>query len=143
MQPSKYIIPGRLKTIEGDASIPMCAGHRLIINVCSDDGTWDKNKTGIRWDKVKTEYLKWYRSQIKFVPGEIQEINVQSDTAVLNVLLNSDEQTLLKCIDKIGELAITYGSSVHINKRKDNWKTFEKALVEKIIKRGINVTIYS
>ena len=150
MQPSNYVIAGRLKSIDGDSSLPIAAGHRIIVNLCGTDGEWNSSSEalGKRWEKIKQEYTRWYRSQNKFITGEVQEVNVQSDTCLVNALVfNSDqvldEEALTKFADKIGNMAKDYGSSVHINgTNDDDWNKIETQLVEKVIKRGVNVTVY-
>jgi len=149
MQPSKYIIAGRLKTVDGDSSLPIAAGHRIIVNLCNAEGMWLDSASSVskRWPQAKQEYNRWYRSQNKFKLGEIQEINTQSDTCIVNILvcnkeLSVDEAALTSCVDKIGNLAVNYSSSVHINNFDNNWNVIETQLVEKIIKRGINVNVY-
>ncbi|KKN66646.1 hypothetical protein LCGC14_0469810 [marine sediment metagenome] len=149
MQPSNYIIAGRLKSVEGDSSLPIAAGHRIIVNLCSTDGEWESSsELGERWEKIKQEYTRWYRSQHKFTIGEVQEINVQSDTCLVNALVYDgdhilDEEAVTEFADKVGNLAKDYSSSVHINgTNDDDWGMIETQLVEKIIKRGVNVTVY-
>ncbi len=150
MQPSNYIIAGRFKSVDGDASLPIAAGHRIIVNLCSTDGEWRDSSKSLskRWEKIKQEYTRWYRSQYKFVLGEVSEINVQSDTCLVNALVYGDsvfpdEKAIEKCADRIGAMAKDYGSSVHINHTDDDdWEKIETQLVEKIIKRGVNVTVY-
>ena len=149
MQPSKFITAGRLKTVDGDSSLPIAAGHRIIVNLCGAEGVWPSSAESVskRWPQIKQEYTRWYRSQIKFKLGEIQETNMQSDTCIVNILvcnkdLSIDEAALTTCVDKIGNLAVECSSSVHINNFDNNWNIIETQLVEKVIKRGINVTIY-
>lgn len=149
MQPSNYIIAGRFKTINGDSSLPIAAGHRIIVNLCGTDGEWKKSSTklGKRWEKIKLSYARWFRSQNKFTTGQLQEVNVQSDTCLINAIVYNeenelDEDALTTAIDKIGNLAKEYSSSVHINKTDDNWQTIETQFIEKIIKRGVNVSVY-
>lgn len=147
MQPSNYRIAGRLKYVEGDSSIPTAAGHRIIINFCNADGVWRKESEPLekRWSALKQDYVRWHRSQDKFTLGELNVLNVQSDTSLINALVYDDnnisEEPATKCLDSVGNLAVEYGSSVHINYTND-WSNLEHQLIEKIIKRGINVTIY-
>jgi hypothetical protein len=150
MQPSNYVIAGRFKTVDGDSSQPIAAGHRVIVNLCGTDGEWkaSSESLGKRWDKVKLEYTRWYRSQHAFKTGEVREVNVQSDTCLANAMVFNDDNVLdedavTKVADRLGSMAKEYGSSVHINcTNDDNWVTVETQLVEKIIKRGVNVTVY-
>lgn len=149
MQPSKYVTAGRFKTINGDSSLPIAAGHRIIVNFCGTDGEWKSSSTnlGNRWEQIKLSYTRWYRSQTKFTTGQVQEVNVQSDTCLVNAIIYDkdnvlDEDALVKAVDKVGNMAKEYGSSVHVNKTNDNWQTIETQFVEKVIKRGVNVSVY-
>lgn len=170
MKPSNFIIPGRLKYVTGDATIPESAGHRLIIHVCNSVGAWGAGfvlALSKRWKKTEEEYRRWFRSQTNFNLGEIQAVNVQSDTTVVNMLaqhgIGIDEagqiplryDALETCLDKVGELAVTSGSSIHAPRfgaglsagktsgyDPEVWAKIENMIVDKLIRRGINVTIY-
>lgn len=161
MKPSKFTIPGRLKYISGDALIPESGGHRLIIHCCNSIGAWGRGfvlALSKRWKKPEEEYRKWHRSQANFKLGEIQVVDVQSDTAVINMIAQvgiykKDDQIPLRyealetCLDKVGELALQTGSSIHAPRfgaglAGGNWGEIEPIIVSKLIKRGINVTIY-
>lgn len=162
MKPSKFVIPGRLKYVTGDATIPEAAGHRLIIHVCNDIGAWGAGfvlAVTKRWKKPEDEYKKWFRGKTGFKLGEIQNVDVQSDTTVVNMVaqhdLGKDEDgqiplrydALETCLDKVGELAIKTGSSIHAPRfgaglAGGEWSKIETLIVERLIRRGINVTIY-
>lgn len=169
-QQKSYKTPGLLRYKEGDATIPVSAGHRLIIHICNDIGGWGRGfvvALSKRWKKPEEEYRKWFRGQNNFKLGEIQPVEVQSDTTVINMIAQrdivSDENgvpplrvdALASCLDKVGELAIRNGSSVHAPRigaglaagvangyDKDTWVVVESLIIEKLIKRGVNVTIY-
>ena len=151
MQPSNYVLKGEFKRRNGSSSMPHAGGHRIIINLCNDSGdVWEKTAATYpvekRWPKCGQEYRRWYLSQYHFKLGEVQEVNVQSDTCLANVIVfqadgSLDEEALTKAIDRIGEMAYDYNSSVHIQQTQP-WDKIEGALIEKIIKRGKNVTVY-
>lgn len=162
MKPNKFVIPGRLRYTTGDATIPESAGHRLIIHVCNDIGAWGAGfvlAVSKRWKKPEAEYKSWFRSKTNLKLGEIQNVDVQSDTAVVNMVaqrgLGKDEDgqiplrydALESCLDKVGELALKTGSSVHAPRfgaglAGGEWNRIEPMIVDKLIRRGINVTIY-
>lgn len=162
MQPSKFNIPGLLRYVEGDATNPRGGGHKLIIHVCNDIGAWGAGfvmALSKRWKKPEQEYRLWHRSDNKFKLGEIQVIDVQSDTAVVNMIaqhdLGLDEEgnppirydALRTCIDKVGELASNLKSSVHgprfgCGLAGGDWTEIEPMLKELVIQRSVNVTIY-
>ncbi|HVI39649.1 MAG TPA: hypothetical protein VM577_03230 [Anaerovoracaceae bacterium] len=170
MKPSNFITPGRLKYKAGDATIPESAGHRIIMHICNDIGGWGRGfvlALSKRWKKPEEEYRRWFRGQINFKLGAIQEVEVQSDTTVINMIAQRDVvadengvqplrlEALETCLDKVGELAVKNGSSIHAPRigaglaagiadgyDKDTWAQVETLIIEKLIKRGINVTIY-
>lgn len=162
MQPSKYILPGLLRYVKGDATLPHGGGHKLIIHVCNDIGGWGSGfvlAVSKRWKKPEEEYRKWYRGQNKFELGEIQVVDVQSDIAIVNMIaqhkIGMDEEgnppiryeALRSCLDKVGELAVERSSSIHSCRfgcglAGGDWNLVEPMINELLIKRGRNVTIY-
>jgi len=153
---------GHLRYKTGDATIPFSAGHRIIIQVCNDVGAYGAGFSGAvakRWPKVEEEYRRWCRSQHKFVLGEIQVINVQSDTTIVNMIAQQgikkaktkkdlmDYAALEKCLNQIIPIAKDNGSSVHgprigAGLCGSDWKKIEPVINDTLIKSGINVTIY-
>lgn len=162
MKPSKYIIPGRLKYVKGDATVPDAGGMRYIVHVCNDVGGFGAgfvNSLKKRWPKVEQEYRAWYRAQTNFKLGEIQIIPVQSDTSVINMIAQHDIKpdengnppirydALTKCLDKVGLHIAKEGGSVHgprfgAGLAGGTWEEVEKIIQNLLILRGINVTIY-
>lgn len=161
MQPSEYIIPGTLKYVVGDATVPSVGGQRIIVQVNNDEGRYGAGLSGAiskRWPKVEQEYRRWHRSQHKFVLGEIQTIRVQSDTVVVNMIAQRgikktkkdcplQYDALEKCLNQVGALAADEGASVHSGRfgaglAGGDWDKVESLIVKYIIKRGISVTIY-
>jgi hypothetical protein len=153
MIPSEFIQKGELRSKTGSATQPEAGGHRIVLNFCDASGNdWADDTPekiiGKRWDKVALEYRRWYRSQHYFRIGELKEVNVQSDTCIVNMLVKDENgqintEAVEKCIDKVGEMAVNYGSSVHVQKGDNNWDKVASALIEKVIKRGKMVTVYS
>jgi O-acetyl-ADP-ribose deacetylase (regulator of RNase III) len=163
MKPTDFRIPGHLRYATGNVTIPISAGHRMIIHICNDIGSYGAGVSGAiskRWPKVESEYRSWHRGQKGFKLGEIQEVTVQSDTTVVNMIAQHDTcldedgnppfrlEALDECLDKVGELASYNGSSVHAPRIGcglggfDDWPKIEALLIKQLIKRGINVTIY-
>jgi len=159
MQPSNFMTPGRLKYKTGDATVPESAGHRLIIHVCNNEGKWGAGfvlAVSKRWIKPEQEYRRWFRSRNMFKLGEIQEVGVQSDTIIINMVAQDgvyqkpdgtppiDYDALEQCLDKVGELAVREGSSIHMPRiacglAGGSWDKVEPLIIERIIKRGVNV----
>ncbi len=140
-------LPGRVKYINGDASVPEAGGLRYILQPASTDGTlFECASVKKRWPKVSQLCRQLFLDRNgKLVTGDIQIINVQSDTVVINMISFNDKklESLDKCFDKIINLNKTDTGCVHINKLKtaSQWKLVEK-LLENLTKAGVNVTVY-
>jgi len=163
MEQPRNFMQGHLRYKTGDATVPVSAGHRIIIHICNDVGKWGKGfvlSLSKRWKKPEEEYRRWYRSQNRFLLGEIQEVNVQSDTTIINMIAQHDIKSdkdgkppirydaLETCLEKVAKIAKYNGSSVHgpkfgcgLGGCKD-WSIIENIIKKTLISKGINVTIY-
>jgi O-acetyl-ADP-ribose deacetylase (regulator of RNase III) len=162
-EPVKNFLPGRLKYVKGDCTIPESGGHRMIIQINNDLGVYGAGLSGAiskRWPIVAQEYRRWYRGQTNFKGGQVQEVTVQSDTSVVNMIaqhgIMSQASTddppikydqLAQCLDKVAAIAKENSSSIHTGRigaglAGGDWAIIEKMIVEKLINKGINVTIY-
>lgn len=156
-------LQGRLKYMTGDVTVPESGGHRIIIQINNDIGGYGAGVSGAiskRWAKVREEYKRWYRSQLNFKGGEIQPVEVQSDTTVVNMIAQhgimsktSSEDPpirydqLEQCLEKVAILAKQNGSSVHAPRigaglSGGSWSEIEKLIIKCLVNKGINVTIY-
>lgn len=143
------IVPGRLKKLNGDASLPEAGGHRIIFNLVNDSGEWNQDKfresLAKRWPLSKLEYRRGYLSQRYFKLGLIQEINIRSDLTVVNAIVISEqklnEEAVKSTLIKLAELAKYNGSSVHMNE-DEHWENIAELINECVIGKGINVTLY-
>lgn len=165
-QSNRIFNPGILRYVEGDATLPRGGGHRMIIHVCNDEGKWGKGfvlALSKRWQKPEQEYRIWYRSQgegrNKFRLGEIQIVEIQSELAVVNMIgqhgIEPDEngiapiryEAIKSCLEKIAKEAKDRGSSIHLPRigcglAGGTWDKIEPLLIECLINKGINVTVY-
>lgn len=161
MKPSDYIIPGKLKYVTGDATIPITGNNNFIIHVQNDVGAWGAGFSGAvgkRWPAAENAYRLWYRQKNNFKLGEIQVVNVQSNISVINMIAQKglrsvdnpkpiDYDALRTCLDKVGELVSDDKGSIHAPRfgaglAGGDWEVIEEMIQELLIKRGINVTIY-
>lgn len=156
------IIPGTLKFVEADATLPMAGGHRILVHICNNIGAWGAGfvvALAQRWPKTKDEYRRWYYAQRDFKLGNIQEVNLKSDFTVVNMIAQEgtgidDEgnppiryEALKQCLDKVADLAKTNGSSVHMPRigcglAGSDWSQIEPIVISTLIDKGINVTVY-
>lgn len=157
-------IPGLLRYKKGDASMPIGGTFRYILQVNNNEGKYGAGFSGAlskRWPKVESEYKQWWRSQNgKLKLGEIQVIQVQLDTAVINMIAqdgirkNSKDDTvhikydaLETCLKKVAKEILDNGGSVHTVRigcglAGGTWNEVELIIKEQLIKKGIDVTIY-
>lgn len=111
---SKFMTPGKVKTINGSITIPENAGLRFILNPCSLSGKWDSKLQKLiskKWMKPQLEYKSWHANTFNFKLGQIQTVAVQSDIWIVNFLtIDKDGKfdqkafdTSLKAILKAGK----------------------------------------
>lgn len=155
MRPNSFNVKGVWKERQGSVSEVHAGGHCMILNLCDTSGdVWEKDSelslVSKRWPKGGQEYRRWYLRQYKFELGNVEEVNVQSTVCIVNALVKDKEgnfapEALEKAIDKVGEMAYNYGSSVHIQKQgsEEEWKAVTQLLKDKVINRSKNVIVYS
>lgn len=139
---------GRLKKIAGNAINPEAGGFRFILNVVNSSGKkFSESASNVefslalakKWPKTEEDYRRWCTAEQKNRAKEIQQVNVQSDTVVLNLVANTPEEVGV-CLDKAAKLIKDEGGSAHI---ANSSLVQESLLTEKLVKNGINVNLYS
>lgn len=102
-----------------------------------------------RWPAAKSEYRKEYNASFgKLKLGDIYQISVQSDTTIINIVVQHDNESInldafKTCLEKIYKEADYNKANLHMNKFDiENWQDFEKIIGEYLINFGLNVTIY-
>jgi len=161
VEQKNYGIKGLLKYVEGDATVPIAAGHRMIIHVVNTAGGFGAGFVLAlkKWPNAELIYRTWYRSQLNFKLGEIKEVAVQSDTSVIHMLaqegLGPDKDgnppgrydAVEKCLEKVAKLAKQTNASIHCPRFSSglsglSWPKIEAMIIDKLINQGVNVTVY-
>lgn len=151
MQPTKSYVPaGRLKKMAGDASIPESAGLRFILQPVSDNGKYDDSAAILkRWPSAKTEYKREYNANFgKLKLGTMHQISVQSDTTIINMVVQHGKEPISleafkTCLQQIYKEADYNKANLHMNKFDvENWDEFEKVIGDRLVNFGLNVTVY-
>lgn len=143
------IVPGKLKKLEGDATLPQAGGHRIVLNMVDTTGRWrddDFSKAlSKRWLMVETKYRSGYLSQRDFKLGKIQEIRIRSDFTVINLICLEDGKVsgLDDCLKQVIEIAKDNSSSIHLPLNEDWLESGAPDNLEVITKEGLNVTLYT
>jgi O-acetyl-ADP-ribose deacetylase (regulator of RNase III) len=170
-QKAPVFMPGKLKYVTGDCTIPGPSNFRLVIHIVNDLGVFGSGVSGAigrRWPKAMQEYKAWYRGQTNFKGGQIKEVQMNSDLSVVHMLAqhgimaqNKPEDPpirydqLAQCLEKVAALAKEHSASVHAPRfgaglasgvtegySEEAWKKVEQLITEKLINKGISVTIY-
>lgn len=152
---------GRVKNVKGTASRPVSTDNRTVVLFCTDTGEFEaverNSEVSKVWEKAKTLYRLWWRSQRNFKGGEIQVEQILSDTEVAHLITcvsvkgdNDEEETYFDlnntkaALDKLGKHCSINKTNVHINKcgTETEWDTIMSLVDESLAKRGVNVFIY-
>jgi O-acetyl-ADP-ribose deacetylase (regulator of RNase III) len=162
-KPSDHNPKGLLKYVVGDATNPLGSSNRYILQIVNDEGKYGAGFSGAlskRWPKVETEYRKWWRERFgKLVRGDIQTIQILSDLVVINMVAQKgivgpnnpkpiDYKALQTCLSKAGDVVSQYNASIHMPKigaglSQGDWAEIEPLIEQELLKRGINVTVYT
>ncbi len=140
---------GKLKYIKGTASEPKSGDNRVIINIVDKSGEWEEDlskKLSTKWPKVKETYRGWFRGQVKFNLGEIQTIQTQSDTVIINCLAKTDNivdlVALSKCLNSIGKEVELTRSNLHMDKIDNDWDKIIEIITKTILAKGLSLNVY-
>lgn len=155
---------GLLRFRKGDAVNPLGGTFRYILQVNNNEGKYGAGFSGAiakKWPQVEKEYRNWWRQQMgKLKLGEIQVVQVQTDTAVINMIaqdgiresaksktVHIKYDALEECLKKAAKEILDNGGSVHTVRigcglAGGSWNEVESIIKEQLIKKGINVTIY-
>ena len=114
----------------GDATAPQGDGIKIIVHVCNDIGAWGRGfvlALSKRWPEVERRYRVWHRGEgpSQFGLGEVQFVQVNSDTWVANLVGQKDIKTrqgippirydaLRKGLRRIAEEAKRMTASIHM-----------------------------
>ena len=145
----KKFLLGNLKIIKGSAEIPNSADNRVILLFTDTSGNIEDElgkKLIKRWIKVKDSFRSWYRGQVNFKLGQTLQIDLQTDTIVMCLLVFKDKvldtQALKDAMIIAGRFTSANKYNVHLNKSDIDWTIIEPMITEYFIKSGVNVTVY-
>jgi O-acetyl-ADP-ribose deacetylase (regulator of RNase III) len=149
--------------VRGDATVPLGKGVKLIAHVCNDIGGWGKGfvlALSNRWPEPETAYRRWHRERAgnDFSLGTTQFVKVDRYVWVANMIGQRGTKTGSKgvpvryeAIDAalvpLADRAVELGASVHMPRigcglAGGKWSRVEPLITERLIGRGIAVTVY-
>lgn len=140
---------GKLKYVKGSASEPKSGDNRVIINIVDKSGEWEEDlskKISAKWPKVKESYRGWFRGQVKFNLGEIQTVQIQSDTVVVNCLAKQngkvDLVSLTKCLTSLGKEVELTKANLHMDSLNEDWDKVQEIITKAILSKGLSLNVY-
>ncbi|MGW0883654.1 macro domain-containing protein [Streptomyces sp. NPDC002671] len=150
--------------VRGDATVPSVKGAKVIAHVCNDLGGWGKGfvlALSRRWPEPEAAYRAWHRDRAKndFGLGAVRLVKVAPDVWVANMIgqrgirmaRSSGVPVRYEAIDsalaRLADEVIELGASVHMPRigcglAGGKWSRIEPLVTERLVKRGIAVTVY-
>ncbi|MEV6332908.1 Appr-1-p processing protein [Streptomyces sp. NPDC051909] len=153
-----------IEYVRGDATAPRGKGVKVVAHVCNDLGGWGKGfvlAVSRRWPEPEAAYRRWHRERARndFGLGAAQFVRVEPYVWVANLVGQRGIRTgrstgvpvRYEAIDAaLGLLAATaaeLGASVHMPRigcglAGGRWERVEPLIAERLVARGIPVTVY-
>ena len=152
----------QINYIHGDATQPNGDTNKIIVHICNDIGGWGKGfvmALSRRWKAPEKEYRNWYQSQENFALGEVQFVQVEPNLWIANLIgqhkiyrSKSGEppiryEAVRTGMKKVAEQAKNLGTAVHMPRigcglAGGKWEHIEPIILEELIEKGIEVTVY-
>ncbi|MCQ4213905.1 macro domain-containing protein [Streptomyces longispororuber] len=149
--------------VRGDATVPSGKGPRLVVHVCNDIGGWGKGfvlALSRRWPEPEKAYRRWHRERATndFRLGAVQFVQVESYLWVANLVGQRGIRTgskgvpvryeaIAEGLTAVAAKAAELGASVHMPRigcglAGGKWPRVEPLIAERVVARGIPVTVY-
>lgn len=152
-----------IKYVTGDATRPIGEGNKLIIHISNDMGGWGAGfvlALSKKWSLPESVY----RAEKKYVLGNVQLVQVESDVYVINMIAQHGVKptfitypnavvaippirygALLECLKKVAVHAKTLNATIHAPKfgaglSGGDWGKIEQIIYEAL--SDVDVTIY-
>ncbi|MEU7026162.1 Appr-1-p processing protein [Streptomyces sp. NPDC046275] len=153
-----------IEYVRGDATAPRGKGVKIVAHVCNDLGGWGKGfvlAVSRRWPEPEAAYRRWHRERARndFGLGAAQFVRVEPYVWVANLVGQRGIRTgrstgvpvRYEAIDAALALlagkAAELGASVHMPRigcglAGGRWERVEPLIAERLVARGIPVTVY-
>lgn len=149
--------------VRGDATVPSVKGVKVISHVCNDSGGWGKGfvlAVSRRWPEPEAAYRAWHRDRARndFALGAVQMVRVEPYVWVANMIgqrgirrgskgVPVRYEAIDTALARLANEATEIGASVHMPRigcglAGGTWSRVEPLITERLVKRGITVTVY-
>jgi O-acetyl-ADP-ribose deacetylase (regulator of RNase III) len=161
--PSTVVGMGEINYVRGDATVPSVKGVKVIAHVCNDIGGWGKGfvlALSRRWPEPEKAYRTWHRDRAAndFGLGAVQLVQVERQVWVANMVGQRGIRTGSKgvpvrydaidtALTHLAERAAELDASVHMPRigcglAGGTWSRVEPLITERLVGRGIAVSVY-
>ncbi|MET9518965.1 Appr-1-p processing protein [Streptomyces sp. NPDC002994] len=149
--------------VQGDATAPQGKGVKIIAHVCNDLGGWGKGfvlAVSRRWREPEAAYRRWHRERAgnDFGLGAVQFVQAGPYVWVANMVGQHGIRTgsqgvpvrydaIDAALEAVAAKAAELGASVHMPRigcglAGGKWSRIEPLIGERLVTRGIAVTVY-
>ncbi|MDG9708724.1 macro domain-containing protein [Streptomyces sp. DH10] len=149
--------------VRGDATVPSVKGVKVIAHVCNDIGGWGKGfvlAISRRWPEPEAAYRAWHRGRAgnDFGLGAAQFVQVERHVWVANMIGQRGTKTgskgvpvryeaIDRALEALAAKAGELGATVHMPRigcglAGGKWSRVEPLIEERLVRRGIPVTVY-
>ncbi|MFB6835157.1 macro domain-containing protein [Streptomyces hydrogenans] len=150
--------------VRGDATAPRGEGVRIVAHVCNDLGGWGKGfvlAVSRRWPEPEAAFRRWHRERAAndFGLGAAQFVQVAPRLWVANLVGQRGIRTgrstgvpvryeaIDRALGRLADKAVELGASVHMPRigcglAGGRWERVEPLVRERLVERGIPVTVY-
>lgn len=155
-------MPPSFTFIKSDATNPQTPGNKIIVHICNDIGGWGKGfvmALSRRWKQPEEQYRLWYSSKDHFELGEVQFVQVETDTWVANLIGQRDikrskdnippirYEAVATGLQKVAVFAKQKNASVHMPRigcglAGGTWNKMEPLIQTALDDLGITVIVY-
>ncbi|GAA1979556.1 macro domain-containing protein [Kitasatospora viridis] len=153
-----------IRYLRGDATDPQAKGPKVIAHVCNDLGGWGKGfvlALSKRWPEPEAAYRRWHRERAgnDFGLGAVQLVQVRERLWVANMIGQRGIRTgrstgapvryeaIGTALERLAGPVLDLGASVHLPRigcglSGGRWERVEPLLLDRLVARGIEVTVY-
>jgi hypothetical protein len=150
-----------VRYVEGDATLPLGSGPKILVHVCNDAGKWGRGfvkALSRRWPGPESFYRACFSEKIFCALGDVQFVPVDALTDVANLIGQHGiaargkpppvrYDAIRAGLVKVAIHAQTLGATVHMPRigcglAGGEWAMIIPIIESTLVQSGIHVTVY-
>jgi hypothetical protein len=160
--PDDFTASKPVKFIVGDASEPLGAEPKILLQVINDQATlWGggfAKQSGKKWPRAQANFRQWAMDRGNLRLGNIHSFVIRPDLMLVSLVAQHGFRNassgprlrygaLFSALEKVGELAKAGGATVHMprigtGEAGGSWNIIEDIIRETLVSRSVRVTVY-